>query len=403
MSNLTANSPAAVPLREARGPDASKLTIVINGSSGPSLINFRGRLIERMIALGHEVHVTAPDMETVETELLELGAIPHEIPLGRTGLNPLSDIMYFRAIRGLLRKIKADLVVSYTIKPNIWASIAAGTLGIRSASMVTGLGYAFGESTGLKRGLLRLMARALYRVASAANDLVVFQNPDDQSDFVAAGCLGQTGKARLINGSGVDLDYYSPGPLPERPVFLMAARLLVAKGVREYATAALQILSRRTDARFLLAGYRDGGPDCIRASELDAWTAGGVEYLGPLKDVRPVICESSVFVLPSYREGTPRSVLEAMAMGRPIITTDVPGCRETVVDGRNGLLVPPRDPDALASAMERLIDQPDLRAEMGARSLELCRSKYDVDEVNTALLEHLGLLGAGAANGPLQC
>jgi glycosyltransferase involved in cell wall biosynthesis len=197
----------------------------------------------------------------------------------------------------------------------------------------------------------------------------------------------------LINGSGVDLEYFAPSPLPEQPVFLMIARLLGAKGVREYAAAALRIRSRRSGARFLLAGYRDGGPDCIRAAELDGWVSEGLEYLGPLGDVRPAIRESSVYVLPSYREGTPRSVLEAMAMGRPIITADVPGCRETVVHGKNGLLVPPRDPESLAAAMESLIEQPGLRAEMGARSLELCRSKYDVDAVNTALLEHLGLLG----------
>jgi glycosyltransferase involved in cell wall biosynthesis len=402
MSNLTAKSAGELLSLEPGRPGSSKLTIVINASHGPSLINFRGRLIERMIALGHEVHVTAPDVEEVEVELQALGAIPHQVPLARTGLNPIADFEYFRAIRALLRKVRADLVVSYTIKPNIWASLAAGSLGIRSASMVTGLGYAFGEGAGLKRRLLRLGARALYRAASAANETIVFQNPDDQADFIAAGCLGQTGKARLINGSGVDLDYFSPAPLPDRPVFLMTARLLVAKGVREYAAAALHLLSRRSDARFLLAGYRDGGPDCIRAGELDDWIAGGLEYLGPLDDVRPAIRESSVFVLPSYREGTPRSVLEAMAMGRPIITTDVPGCRETVVDGSNGLLVPPRDPKALAAAMERLIDHRDLRVEMGARSLELCRSRYDVNEVNTALLGHLGLLGAPASKGRPQ-
>ena len=352
-----------------------------------------------MIALGHEVHVTAPDLEKVEARLRSLGAIPHPVPLARTGLNPLADIRYFRAIRSLLRAVKADLAVSYTIKPNIWASLAAGSLGVRSASIVTGLGYAFGDGTGFKRRLLRLSSRALYRAATAANDTVVFQNPDDLADFVAAGCLGEPRKARLINGSGVDLDYFSASPLPDQPVFLMVARLLGAKGVREYGAAALQILSRRRDARFLLAGYRDGGPDCIRATELDDWISGGVEYLGALDDVRPAIRQSSVFVLPSYREGTPRSVLEAMAMGRPIITTDVPGCRETVVEGRNGLLVPPRDPDALAAAMERLIEQPDLRVEMGARSLELCRSKFDVDEVTMALLEHLGLLKTSDSEG----
>ena len=402
MSDLTAGPDGEVPLGQPARQAPDKLTIVLNASHGPSLINFRGRLIERMIALGHEVHVTAPDLDETGPALRSLGAILHTVPLARTGLNPLADLRYFLAIRSLLRAVKADLAVSYTIKPNIWGSLAARSLGVRSVSMVTGLGYAFGDGAGVKRGLLRRSSQALYRAATAANAIVVFQNPDDRADFIAAGCLRERSKARLINGSGVDVDFYSPSPLPDQPVFLMIARLLGDKGVREYAAAALQILSRRNDARFLLAGYRDEGPDCIRASELAGWISEGIEYLGPLDDVRPAIRQSSVYVLPSYREGTPRSVLEAMAMGRPIITTDVPGCRETVAHGRNGLLVPPRDPESLAAAMESLIEQPDLRIDMGARSLELCRSKYDVDEVNTALLEHLGLLKTSASRGSPQ-
>ena len=392
MSDLTAGSSREVPLGQRARQASDKLTIVLNASHGLSLINFRGRLIERMIALGHEVHVTAPEFEKVEPALRSMGAIPHLMPLAKTGLNPLADLRYFRAVRSLLKTVKADLAVNYTIKPNIWGSLAAGSLGVRSASMVTGLGYAFSEGAGAKARLVALAARALFRAATAANEVVVFQNPDDEADFIAAGCLGNPAKARRTNGSGVDLDYFSPTALPDQPIFLMIARLLGAKGVREYGAAALQILSRRSDARFLLAGFRDGGPDCIHPRELDAWIEGGVEYLGPLDDVRPAMRQASVFVLPSYREGTPRSVLEAMAMGRPIITTDVPGCRETVVDGSNGLLVPPRDSEALAAAMESLIEQPGLRSEMGVRGLELCRSKYNVDEVTTALLEHLGLL-----------
>lgn len=370
------------------------LVVLVNSSYGQSLVNFRARLIEQLVAAGHQVHVTAPDFDDALVARLEgMGAQPHQVPLARTGIGPLSDLRYASRIRRLIREIGADLVLSYTSKPNIWASLAAGSLGVRSASLITGLGYAFIEGGGVKRKLVSTASRILYRLATARNYVVIFQNPDDRADFIAAGCLGERSKARLINGSGVDLDFYSPSPLPDRPIFLMIARLLGAKGVREYAAAASQILSRRTDARFLLAGYRDEGPDCIAAGELDGWIGDGIEYLGPLDDVRPAIRQSSVYVLPSYREGTPRSVLEAMAMGRPIITTDVPGCRETVVDGKNGLLVPPRDRESLAAAMESLIEQPHLRAEMGARSLELCRSKYDVEEVNAALLEHLGLRG----------
>lgn len=372
--------------------DREKQTVLINASHGPSLIRFRGKMIEAMIAQGYRVHASGPAIDDELAQAIrDLGAVPHPITLTRTGLDPIADLRYFRDIRRLLRKTGADLCLSYTIKPNIWASLAARSLGVRSVSMVTGVGYAFIENGGLRQKLVKLVARLLYRAATNANDVVIFQNPDDRDDFVETGCLREAGKARMINGSGVDLNYYAPVPLPEQPVFLMAARLLGNKGVREYAEAALSILGQKREARFLLAGYIDEGPDGIDPKELESWVGGGIEYLGALEDVRPAIGGASVFVLPSYREGTPRSVLEAMAMGRPIVTTDVPGCRETVIHGLNGLLVPARDSMALAEAMLQMIDRPEIRREMGDQSLQLCRSKYDVDRVNAQLLEHLAV------------
>ena len=378
--------------RPVAGPVGKRQTILLSGSHGPSLLRFRGKMIEAMVASGHRVHASAPDIDDQLAQAIRaLGAVPHCVALARTGLGPIADLQYFRGIRRLLRDTGADLSLSYTIKPNIWASLAARSLGVRSASMVTGVGYAFIESRSLRQKLVQLVARLLYRAATNANELVIFQNPDDRDDFIDAGCLADPGKARMINGSGVDLNYYAPAPLPEQPVFLMAARLLGNKGIREYADAAVGILTRRSDARFLLAGYIDEGPDGIDPAELQRWIGGGIEYLGALDDVRPAISSASLFVLPSYREGTPRSVLEAMAMGRPIITTDVPGCRETVIDGVNGLLVPARDAKALAEAMERMIERPQLRREMGDQSLRLCRLKYDVDRVNAQLLEYLAV------------
>ncbi len=257
--------------------------------------------------------------------------------------------------------------------------------------MVTGLGYTFIDGRGLKQRLVGVLARRLYRAATKANAIVIFQNPDDRRDFIASGCLSDPGKARLVNGSGVDLTHFVPVLLPETPIFLMVSRLLGNKGVREYAAAAQSLIDKGAKARFLLAGFIDDGPDAVTRAELDRWIGSGIEYLGHLADVRPALTQASVCVLPSYREGTPRSILEAMAMGRAIITTDAPGCRETVRHDVNGLLVPPRDVARLAAAMARLIEQPDRRAAMGAESLALCRAKYDVKMVNRVLLEHLGI------------
>ncbi|MBA3511189.1 glycosyltransferase family 4 protein [Sphingomonas sp.] len=375
---------------EKQAPRAG-LVVLLNSSYGQSLIKFRARLIEELVAAGHEVHVTAPDFdEALVSKLAGMGATAHQVPLARTGIGPLSDLRYALSIRKLIRRIGAELVVSYTSKPNIWASLAAGSVGVRSASLITGLGYAFTEGGGLKRRLISLVSRLLYRLATSRNDVVIFQNPDDRADFLATGCLTDPSKARLVNGSGVDIEQFAVAPLPDAPVFLMVSRLLGTKGVREYAQAGLALRSRRPDCRFLLAGYHDEGPDGVGVDEVNGWQAAGLEYLGHLADVRPAIAQASIFVLPSYyREGTPRSTLEAMAMGRPVITTDMPGCRETVVDAENGFLVPPREANALEEAMQRLASDPSMRARMGTQSRRLCERRFEVGQVTQTLLEHL--------------
>jgi glycosyltransferase involved in cell wall biosynthesis len=348
-----------------------------------------------MVDQGHCVHVTAPDLEgPIADELRALGVTPHSAPLSRTGLNPVADLRYFSALRRLILEVGADVVLNYTIKPNVWGSLAARSRRVRSISIVTGLGYAFIAGSTLKQRLASALGKALYRRAAGLNHVVIFQNPDDRDLFVGEGILADERKARLINGSGVDMDHYQPVPLPTQPIFLMVSRLLGNKGVREYASAALSVLRSRSDVRFQLAGFIDVGPDAIGRSELDQWIAQGIEFLGPLKDVRPAIARASVVVLPSYREGTPRSVLEAMAMGRPIVTTDVAGCRETVIHGQNGLLVSARDAAALEDAMRFLADRPDARLAMGRNSVDYCRSKFDVKDVNARLLEITALATA---------
>ena len=320
-----------------------------------------------------------------------MGVIVHDVPLHRTGINPIKDINYLWRLYHLLRNIKPCTVLTYTIKPNIWGTVAGRLNNIPSVSMVTGLGYSFipARSRSWRRSMVQWVAMKLYRLGTNCSQRVIFQNPDDLRDFIKAGCLVDVDKAQIVNGSGVDLKHYAPTPLPPQPVFLMISRLLRNKGVREYGQASVHIKKMNPKARCLLVGYFEPGPDGISQLELDDWTAGGLEYLGPQKDVRPFISEASIYVLPSYREGTPRSVLEAMAMGRAIITTDAPGCRATTEHEKNGLLVPIKDVPALSNAMQRLIDQPDTRTEMGKQSLAQVREKYDANVVSTDIIRHL--------------
>lgn len=368
-------------------------TVLLNGSLASSLVNFRGPFIRAMIARGHRVHCTAPDIPAdVSEQLRDWGAGCESVPLARTGLSVRADLTYRAALRAVIRRVRPDLVVGYTVKPNIWGSLAARAEGVASASFVTGLGFAFiARGQGRVRRAVQALARRLYRRATDANRVVVFQNEDDLADFTAAGCLADPAKARMVNGSGVDVAHYMVAPLPEAPVFLLIARLLWSKGIAEYAEATRMVRDAVPGAVVRLAGFLDPGPDGASAEDLVGWQAEGLEYIGELTDVRPAMAAASVYVLPSWREGTPRTVLEAMAMGRPIVTTDAPGCRATVSHGDNGLLAPVRDAQALADAMIRLARDPAERARMGARGRARAEERYNVHRVNEVLIAHLGL------------
>ena len=371
------------------------MKVLLIGSHAGSLVNFRGPLIRTMISKGHQVSIIAPDIPPdILNTLIDMGARVHDIKMRRTGLNVVQDVAYLYRLWRQMNRTKPDLVLTYTIKPNIWGAFAARLSGIRSAAMVTGLGYAFTtgvDAAGRKQAIIRKLAVGLYARATRYNSKVVFQNPDDVADFIAAGCLRDKSKVCLVNGSGVSMPFYARAPLPDVPIFLMVARLLKNKGVREYAAAGAALKRTHPAARFQLVGYFDEGPDGIAQTDLDEWSANGLEYLGPQDDVRPFIAAAQTFVLPSYREGTPRSVLEAMAMGRPIITTDVPGCRETVIDGETGFLVPAKEVEGLTRSMVHLVENPVDCANMAEKSYQLARDKYDVNKVNAVLMEHLGL------------
>ena len=368
-------------------------TVVVLGSYAPSLIVFRGPLIEELVQRGYRVVAMAPRIDdAIRTRLEAIGAGVMDVPLVNSSLNPLSAAQSLIALTQRFRDVAPEAVIAYTVKPVTLGSLAAARAGVpKIVALVTGLGFAFTAGGGAKRFVSRAAASALYRRAFRRCTAIIFQNRDDREDFDRRRLLPPHVPVAVVNGSGIDLDSFRPAPLPPGIRFLMISRLLGDKGVREYGEAAVRLKRRHPQARFALVGYFDPSPDSISEAELARMTAGGVEFLGKMDDVRQPIAESNVYVLPSYREGTPRSVLEAMAMARPIVTTDAPGCRETVVRGENGLLVPPRDAVALEQAMERFILEPETIAPMGARSREIAERKYDIHGVNAAILEAAGL------------
>ena len=360
-----------------------------------SLLNFRGPLISALQARGFQVHVTAPDLPVGHAMRLQLearGLMVHNTPMRRTGTNPVADLATLWALWDLMRRVRPQFVLGYTIKAVIYGSLAAWLAGVPNRfALITGLGYSFqGEG---QRGKLQALVQRLYALALARVNKVFFQNPDDQALFRQRSILDDGTPSCVVNGSGVDVASFQVALLPPGPPrFLLIARLLGDKGVREYAQAARRICAQHPEVSFALVGWIDESPDSIPQQELDAWVADGtLDYLGRLSDVRSAIAASSVYVLPSYREGTPRTVLEAMAMGRPVITTDAPGCRETVADGDNGFLVPVKSVDAMEQAMLKFIEDPTLAARMGQRARHIAEEKYDVHKVNAVMLREMGI------------
>ena len=373
------------------------MRILVVGGLASSLVNFREALLRSMVERGHEVHAAAPllskNKPTVD-RVLAIGVIVHDVDLQRSGMNPLKDLATLLNLVRIVRRVRPDVMLNYTIKPVIWGTLA-GSVGHvpHRFALVTGLGYAFTGPAGGKRWLAQTAARWLYRLAMRRASKVFFQNPDDVALLRELEVLRPQTRVAVVNGSGVDTHRFSPAPLPTGPIsFLLVARLLGDKGIREFIAAAKQIKASNPEVMFHLVGPGDPSPDAISAQELADWQRERtVTWHGPLDDVRGAFAAAHVYVLPSYREGTPRTVLEAMAMGRPVITTDAPGCRETVVHGENGFLVPPGEVDPLAAAMRRFIRDPALIPSMGQRSRRMAEEKYDVHKVNAAMLREMGL------------
>ncbi len=376
------------------------MKIAVVASWPRSLLNFRGPLLSAMAKGGHEVIAFGPVAPTpILDRLRSLGLSGYRaIPLDRAGMNPVRDLGTVMKLVAEFRSLRPDLVFAYTAKPVVYGSLAARVARVpRVFPLITGLGYAFTDQgdLGMRRRLLNRVLTELYRLALGSATAVFFQNRDDRELFLELGLVPRHGRAVVTHGSGVDLEHFAlAAPRVAPLVFLQLGRLLHAKGVREYVEAAELVARRHPDLRFrFVGGGAFDSPDLIPASTVARWAAGPVEFTDWVEDVRSCVAEASVYVLPSYREGTPRSVLEAMAMGRAIVTTDVPGCRDTVQDGVNGFLVPPRDSRALARAFERFVERPELVAEMGQQSRRLAEERFDVHRVNAQMLEVMGIAG----------
>jgi len=374
---------------------SSNSRVLVVAGYAPSLINFRGDFIRALVEKGCDVYCCAPSLAddyAVVSALESIGAKPVNIDFNRVGISPLRDIFLLFNLFFLIRNISPDRVFLYTIKPVVYGGIAAWLAGVpKIYHLITGLGYAFSGDGGAGKRIIQRIVFFLYKSSLSHSACVFFQNPDDLSLFKSLGIVKKETVCKVVNGSGVNVQRFSLVPVSNAPNFLLIARLLKDKGIREYVEAAVIVKKINPSARFLVVGWVDNNPNSISHDEVRMWSELGVEFIGKLDDVRPAIAECSVYVLPSYREGTPRTVLEAMSMGRAVITTDAPGCRETVVDGENGFLIPIKDSEALSVAMLRFIDDPSLIKTMGNRSRELAEEKYSVEKVNVFMLDAMGI------------
>lgn len=365
------------------------------GGFASSLINFRGPLLKRLVQ-DFEVFAAAPYIDDDIREKVEaIGANCISTAFERTGLNPAKDLKALLKFRKQIKEIAPDYVLAYTIKPVVFGLKAAKFKGVKRYALITGKGSGFDE-TNLKSKAIAKVVKGLYRDTLKSVDGVIFQNADDQAFFEQNGLLTNTVQRGVIEGTGVDMVHYRLKNEPtfsEKVKFLFIARLIKEKGIPELVEAAKLLKKKGCDFEVQLLGWVDPNPGGISQEEVDELHSSGlVNYLGTTDDVRPYIEAADVFVLPTYyNEGLPRTIQEAMAMKKPIITTDHPGCRETVEEGRNGFLIPTRDAQSLADAMERFIKEPEQVLIMGQQSHEMAKEKFDVNKINERLLKFMQL------------
>lgn len=375
---------------------ASQPTLALIAIKASQHTGFRAPLSQALSAKGIKVFALATDFDAASRAVVRaMGAEPVDISLARTGMNPVTDMLDALKLSRTLKRLKPDIVLSCFIKPVIFGTLAAWLAGVpRRFAMIEGLGYVYtdnGVAPGFKLRGLRMMVSSLYRFALKRAHRGIFLNHDDLNDF-SRWRIVDSRKAVVLGGIGVDLDEWPFTPPVTDPVrFLFIGRLLREKGIEQFVAAARRVKSRYSAAEFVVLGDVDSNPGGIAAAQMQAWVDAGLIIWPGHVAVPPWLARCSVFVLPSYREGVPRSTQEAMAMGRPIITSDVPGCRDTVDNGVNGFLIPIRDDKALAHAMTRFIEQPELIASMGRESRRLAEERFNVHEVNERLMAILEL------------
>lgn len=352
-----------------------------------SVYDFRGDLIKEIISKGYEVIVIGPDEEYLD-KINELGVRYQIISLRNSRINIFDDIKYTFNLYKFLKKEKPDITLGYALKPVIYGSIAAKFAGVKNIySMIAGAGRIYSSDSFLIRRI-RSITGLLFKVALKCCNMVIFQNTDDLNEFVNRGYLKKE-KTAHVNGSGVNMDRFKAVPLPDEPVFLMVSRILKEKGIFEYLNAAKSVKKEYPEARFILLGGYDNSLGSIKPEQIKPYIDNGiVEHPGVFRNVIPILQTARFFVLPTYYgEGLPRTILEAMSMGKPIITTDWNGCRDAVKDRVNGFLVTPKSSEELADKMRYMLNHSDEAVIMSENSLKICKEKYDVHSVNKQMLK----------------